>query len=132
MNTCERIREALPWYVTGSIDIEDAEQIAEHLRGCSECREEFIEAALVRCRYNEWMEATEGPSTEVWSRLSEETGDGSEDLRIDVGSLLLGVRLGIAPGRRTPPVHGELQLLGRRLPIIGRRRQERDVRSKEV
>jgi len=122
MKTCERIREALPWYVTGSISIEEAEQIAEHLHSCPECREEFIEAALVRCRYNEWMEATRTPRVDVWSRLNEEIGDGSGDLRIDVGSLLVGVRLGIAAGRRTPPIHGELQLLGRRLPIIGRRR----------
>ena len=123
MTTCMRIREELPWYITGSIELKEAERIAEHLRGCPECRSEFAEAALARCRYGEMMAKQAGPTPAVWERLEERIGGATEGFRVDVGSLMLGLRLGISAGQRRQPVRGELHVLGKRLPIIGSRKK---------
>jgi len=123
MTTCIRIREELPWYITGSIELEEAERIAEHLRGCPECRSAFAEAALARCRYNELMAKQPRPTGDVWERLEKQIGGAAEAFRVDVGSLMLGLRLGIAAGQQRQPVRGELHVLGKRLPIIGSRKK---------
>jgi len=123
MTTCEQIREQLPWYITGSIEFEEAEQVAEHLRDCDACRKEFVEAAMARHRFNELTERTETPIGAVWERLSSEIGGEPDTVRVDFGSLMLGLRLGIAAANRREPVHGELHLLGKRVPIIGKKRK---------
>lgn len=120
MITCEQVGAMLPWYVTGSIGLEQAEQIAAHLRNCPDCRREFVEAALARHRFNEIAERVEAPSEAVWDRLHAEIGGSPDDLRVDLGSLMLGLRLGIVTANRRHPVHGELHLLGNRVRIIGK------------
>ena len=123
MMTCEQVRAQLPWYVTGSINLEEAERIAAHLRDCAGCRQSFVEAALARHRFNEIAERVEAPSEAVWDRLRAEIGGSPDDLRVDLGSLMLGLRLGIAAFNRNHPVHGELHLLGKKVPIIGKRKK---------
>ena len=123
MMTCELIRESLPWYITGSIDFDEAEHIASHLRDCDECRQSFVEAALKRHRFNELTEGGEAPIEAVWDRLSVSIGGDLDAVQVDLGSLMLGLRLGIATANHRRPVHGELHVLGKRVPIIGNRRK---------
>ena len=123
MTACEQIREQLPWYITGSIEFEEAERIASHLRDCDECRREFVEAAIARHRFNELTERVKAPIAAVQDRLIAEFGGGADDIRVDFGSLMLGLRLGIAAANRRHPIHGELHLLGKRVPIIGKRKK---------
>jgi hypothetical protein len=97
----DEIRDLLPWYVTGSIEI--------------------VEAALVRCRFEQGVRQSKGPARSAWDRLADEIGVGPKGLCIDVGSLMLGLRLGIAAADRQHPVRGRLRLLGSRYNVIGSR-----------
>ena len=92
MTTCETVRELIPWYVTGRIAIDDAKRIADHLSSCPECQADFVEAAWMR-RLVVANAQDAAPRQEVWSRIERKAG--LADLaRIDVGSLLIGLKLG--------------------------------------
>ena len=119
MRTCERLRECLPWYVTGSIDYTIAEQVAAHLRDCEACRAEFIEIAQLRHRFVAAVSEAAPPRSIAWNRLRRRLGM-KETVRVDLGSFLVGLRVGIAAHDRRSPVRGDLRLCGRNLRIIGR------------
>ena len=110
--------------------MEEAEQVAAHLRSCAACRDDFVEAAFARCQLEQQLDRVEAPVGAVWERLANEVGATADEIQIDVGSLMLGLRLGIAAASQQRPVHGELRLMGRRYNVIGKRRKEHDVRSK--
>jgi len=119
MIACEEVRELIPWYVTGRIEIEIARQIAEHLTTCADCQTEFVEAAWMRRLIMNSAEET-APRAAVWSRIERKTG--LVDLaRIDVGSFLVGLRLGISASSRRYPVRGSLRVLGHNVRIVGKR-----------
>jgi anti-sigma factor RsiW len=119
MIRCEEVRELIPWYVTGRIEIETAREIAEHLATCSECQADFAEAAWMRRLVMKTAEDA-APRAAVWSRI--ERRAGLVDLaRIDVGSLLIGLKLGISASSKRYPVRGSLRVLGHNVRIVGRR-----------
>jgi anti-sigma factor RsiW len=119
--TCERVREWLPWYLTGSIDFEIAEAIAGHLRTCDACRAEFVEIARLRCRFTAAVDAVPTARTSAWNRLSLRLG-GGETVRVDLGSFLIGLRVGVAARGRRAAVRGDLRIWGRNVRIIGKKR----------
>ena len=121
MITCERVRELLPWYLIGSIDFEIAEAIADHLRTCDTCRAEFVNTAQLRHRFVARIGATPTPKASAWSRLSIRLG-GRETVRIDLGSFLIGLRVGVALRDRRAPVRGDLRIGGRNVRIIGKKK----------
>ena len=130
MTACHSIRELIPWYITGSLEMVEAERVAAHLRSCSACRDDFVEAAFARCQFEQLLGSTQVPMQAVWEQLSDKIGSSSDEVRLDVGSLMLGLRLGIASASQRQPVHGELRLMGKRYNVFGNRRKEHDVRSK--
>lgn len=121
MTTCDVVREGLPWYVTGSIDLATAERIADHLRNCQACREEFVEIARLRHRFAARVGATPTPKASAWNRLSLRLG-GRETVRVDFGSFLIGLRVGVAARDRRAPVRGDLRIWGRNVRIIGKKK----------
>jgi hypothetical protein len=44
--TCEQATELLPWHLNGSLDAEEARQVAEHLATCADCRKALAETRL--------------------------------------------------------------------------------------
>ena len=118
MMTCDRVREWLPWYLTGSIDFQTAEEIADHLRTCAACRAEFVEVARLRHRFAAAVDAAPTPRASVWARLSRRLGP-EETLRVDLGSFLVGLRVGIAAHDRRTPVRGDLRIGKRHMRILG-------------
>jgi len=121
MMTCEQVRNWLPWYVTGSIEIDAAESIAAHLRDCEGCRAEFVEIAQLRHRFAASVDRASTPKAASWNRLSRRIG-GGDTLRVDLGSFLIGLRVGIAANNRRAPVRGDLRLFGRNVRIIGKKK----------
>jgi len=119
--TCDRIREWLPWYVTGSIELATAEEVAAHLRECAACRAEFVETAQLRHRFVAGVTSQAGPRPSGWSRLGPRLGK-RETVQVDLGSFLIGLRLGIAALDRRTPVRGDLRVWGRSVRIIGKRK----------
>ena len=121
MTTCEQVGEWLPWYVTGSIDFTVAERIAAHLRDCEACRAEFVEIAQLRHRFVAAVGEAASPRTNAWNRLIHRLGP-KQTFRVDLGSFLVGLRVGIAAHDRRTPVRGDLRLCGRNVRIIGRKK----------
>ena len=121
MTTCKQVGEWLPWYVTGSIDFAVAERIAAHLRDCEACRAEFVEIAQLRHRFIVAVGEAASPTTSVWDRLVNRLGP-KQTVRVDLGSFLVGLRVGIAAHDRRTPVRGDLRLCGRSVRIIGKKK----------
>jgi len=119
MMTCGRVREWLPWYLTGSIDFEIAEAIAEHLRTCDACRAEFTEIARLRHRFTSMVDAATTPRTSTWNRLSRRLG-ADEAVYVDLGWFLVGLQVGIAAHDRRGAVRGDLRIGRRSIRILGR------------
>ena len=120
MMTCDEVRELIPWYVTGRIDVDSAKRMAEHFSGCPGCQADFVEAAWMRRLVMNNAQASV-PRKRVWSRVERKAG--IVDLAsIDVGSFLIGLKLGISISSKRYPVHGSLRVLGHNVRIVGKRR----------
>ena len=127
MITCEEVRDLIPWYVTGRIVLEDAERIADHLTTCADCQSDFAEAAWMRRLVAGRASSTPTPQEAAWSRIARKVGI-VEVARIDVGSFLIGLNLGISAASRRYPVRGSLRVMGHNVRIVGRRREKREER----
>lgn len=127
MITCEEVREQTPWYVTGRIAIESATVIAEHLAACAECQADFVEAAWMRRLVASEVEAVPTPRKSTWARVAKKTGV-SDLARIDVGSFLIGLSLGITSASKRYPVRGSLRVMGHNVRIVGKRRAKKEGR----
>jgi len=125
MIPCDEVREQIPWYVTGRIGIEDAQRIAEHLATCADCQADFVEAAWMRRLVVGHAEREQAPSEKTWSRVARRAGI-SDLARIDVGSLLLGLNLGISAASKRYPVRGSLRVMGHNVRIVGRRKRKKE------
>lgn len=127
MITCDRVRELIPWYVTGRIALEEAERIADHLATCADCQSDFAEAAWMRRLVANRASSTRTPRGAAWSLVARRAG--IVDLaRIDVGSFLIGLNLGISAASKRYPVRGSLRVMGHKVRIVGVRRERREDR----
>ena len=127
MITCEEARELIPWYVTGRIALEDAERIVDHLTTCADCQSDFAEAAWMRRLVANRTLSAPTPHGTAWSRVARKVGI-VEVARIDVGSFLIGLNLGISAASRRYPVRGSLRVMGHNVRIVGRRREKGEKR----
>ena len=129
MSNCQDVRDLIPWYVTGQIAIEDARRIADHLTTCAECQADFVEAAWMRRLVTNRRRETV-PLKDVWTAI--ERRMGLTDLAsIDVGSFLIGLKLGISASSKRGPVQGSLRVMGHNVRIAGRRRGREGKRVQE-
>jgi hypothetical protein len=120
MMTCEEVRELIPWYVTGQIHVDAAERMADHFSGCPGCQEDFVEAAWMRRLVMNHAQAA-APRKSIRARVERKAG--IVDLAsIDVGSFLIGLKLGISASSKRYPVYGSLRVLGHNVRIVGKRR----------
>jgi hypothetical protein len=120
MMTCEEVKELIPWYVTGKIEVDCAMRMAEHLSGCPDCQADFVEAAWMRRLVTNSAQAA-APRAGIRSRVERKAGI-ADLARIDVGSFLIGLKLGISASSRRYPVYGSLRVLGHNVRIVGSRR----------
>jgi hypothetical protein len=120
MNPCDVVRELIPWYITGRIETADAAAVDEHLAACAACRDELIAAMKVRAAAR--IDGPIGDSLDrAWDEIDAQIS--SDSTGIDIGSFLLGLHFGVAARRGTEAVHGSLRVLGRDVPILGRKRK---------
>lgn len=131
MMTCDQVQELIPWYVTGQIDLEDAGKVAAHLASCPSCQADFAEAAWMRRLVASHADASTPRKQRTWARVARKTGL-AELARIDVGSFLIGLNLGVSAASKRYPVRGSLRVMGHNVRIVGRRKHRKeksDVRS---
>lgn len=121
MRRCDEVRELIPWYVEGNLGGEESRDVAAHVATCEACVREVAEMVRLRADVREAVRGIEGLSEGIWRRVRERTG-GRRIAQLDVGSFLLGFRLGASVVRGRVPVRGDLQVLGRNIKLFERRK----------
>jgi len=117
MNACDPIRELIPWYVNGSLSVEEARQVAAHLSRCEGCRDELTQIVRLNVEVGRVFDEIEGMRVEVKKEVLEKTA-GKTLASFDLGSFLLGFSFGASYQKGRVPIRGDLKLLGRRIRLI--------------
>jgi len=121
MRGCEEVRELIPWYVEGSLAPEEGADVAIHIGACTDCLHDVAVALRLRAAVRDAISALPPVSEEMWGRVSRQTL-GRRLVQLDVGSFIVGFRLGAWLTRRGNPVRADLRLLGREVHLINRRK----------
>lgn len=119
MNTCEGIRELIPWYVEGRLNAEEDAAVALHLVECAECLHGVATTLSLRSSIREALDSELGMSEVVWERVSRRAM-GRRVAQLDLGSFMVGLRLGAWLTRRGMPVRADLRVLGREVGLVNR------------
>ena len=122
MKRCEEVRELIPWYLEGRLGAEESVDVAAHVAGCAECVRDVADAGRVRSAVRDALASVACDEEAMWERASRQAV-GRRLARIDVGSFLLGLRLGAWLTRRGTPVRADLRVLGREVSLIDRRKR---------
>ena len=117
MNACTSIRELIPWYVNGTLSVEEARHVAAHLSQCESCRDELIENVRLNVEVRRAFSELEGMRSEIKKDVLKRV-TGKKLASIDVGSFLLGFSFGASYQKGRVPIRGDLRLLGRRIRLI--------------
>jgi anti-sigma factor RsiW len=123
MTECERILELLPWYVTGKLGATDTAAVAAHVQSCEACRQELAEIVWIRHAVSAEKRDLPAVRERVWRRVM--TRAGFRDVaRVDIGSFLVGFRVGVNARRPGSPVRASLRVMGRNVRIVGSPRKD--------
>ena len=116
MIDCERALKLIPWYVNGTLPQEEARALAEHLSSCPACREALAEAVILSFKVKDAISRMPRAPERIRERLlpREEIPLG----RVDLGSFLLGLSLGLSVKGTKVPVQGNLRLFGRKVRLF--------------
>jgi len=125
MMTCEQVRELIPWYVNGTLASNEAAEVATHIASCERCRAELASTLQLSMEVRTAVDEMPPLPERVWARVRTEKGGEVRLGGLDLGSLLLGLSLGLSITRRgRPHFTSNLRLLGRRVPIYSIREKE--------
>jgi predicted anti-sigma-YlaC factor YlaD len=125
--TCDLIRDLLPWYVNGTLRPKEARQVATHLLECGACREELAEWMRIQLEVRHATRSHDKVRREAKETVLQRT-TGTSLGHLDVGSFLLGVSLGASYRRGRLPLRGDLHLFGRKIRLISPAKEESDER----
>jgi anti-sigma factor RsiW len=121
MRGCDGIRELIPWYVEGSLAPEEGADVAIHISACADCLHDVAAALRLRSAVRAALSALPLVSEEMWEQVSRQAL-GRRLAQLDVGSFIVGFRLGAWLTRRGNPVRADLRLLGREVHLINRQK----------
>jgi anti-sigma factor RsiW len=118
MIDCDKARELIPWYVNGTLSGDEGREIAAHLSSCPSCREELAETVRLRWELSAAFERMPAAPEGTWERVATRA-QGISLGRLDVGSFLLGLSLGLSVMRTgLPRFKSDLRLLGRKVTLF--------------
>jgi anti-sigma factor RsiW len=121
MKKCEELRELIAWYVEGSLSSQESAEVAAHLGECAECLQEMAAATRLRVAVRDALSALpEAPDT-LWEQVSRELF-GRRLAQLDVGSFLVGLRLGAWLTQRGSSVRANLRVMGRDVQLFRARK----------
>lgn len=121
MIDCDQVRELIPWYLNGTLAGDEAAAVATHLASCAACREELAVTLQLSLQVRSVIGRTPSLPQHIWDQVRTEKGEVSLG-RLDLGSFLLGLSLGLSVTRRgSPRITSNLRLLGRQVPIYNTR-----------
>ena len=116
MMDCNEARELIPWYITGALSPEEMQGLAVHLARCPACRDELAEALRLSLEVNAAFSRLPGVPDDLRDRVM--AVSEIPVARLDLGSFLLGLSLGLSVKGKRAPVQGDLRLLGRKLRLF--------------
>lgn len=122
MNDCQTIQRWLPWYASGQLSPIKMQRMAVHIADCESCQRELTHVIGLRHQFVADADAMPTPSERVWNAISPGLDDQPKT-RIDIGSFLIGLNVGITAGSRRARIQGDLRVLGHRVRIIGKRKK---------
>lgn len=116
MIDCKKAQGLMPWYANGTLPPVEARELAAHLAGCATCREELATTIRLSLEVNKAISRLSGAPDAVRSRVlpSREVPVA----RVDLGSFLLGLSLGLSVKGTKVPVQGNLRLFGRKVRLF--------------
>jgi hypothetical protein len=117
MSACTPIRELLPWYVNGTLSVDEARQVAAHLARCEVCRDELAQIMRINVEVRRSFETFEGMGADVKTEVLRKTA-GRSLASFDIGSFLLGFSFGASYQKGRMPIRGDMRVLGRRIRLI--------------
>ncbi len=121
MRGCEELRELFPWYVEGSLGPEEGAEVAGHLGACAECLRDVAATLQLRAAVREALSTLPKSPEGMWESVSRRTL-GRRLAQLDVGSFIVGLRLGAWLTRRGGPVRASLRILGRDVQLFHTRK----------
>ena len=121
MNGCEEIRDLIPWYLEGTLSSEESAVVAGHLASCSDCLRDVAVAIRLRTAVRDAVSSEPQVSEAIWERVARQAM-GRKLAQLDVGSFLVGFRLGTWLTRRGSPVRADLRVLGHDVHLVERKR----------
>jgi anti-sigma factor RsiW len=123
MNTCIFSRELIPWYVNGTLSVDEARRVAAHLSQCESCRDELIWNMRLNIEVRRAFSELEGMRSEIKKDVVKRT-TGKKLASLDLGSFLLGFSFGASYQKGRVPIRGDLKLLGRKIRLISNDRED--------
>ena len=114
---CEDVRGLLPWYVRGALEAEESCATAEHLTECAACRQELAEVVRLQAALQPVFRKMPRAPLGAWEEMAAKVR-GTRLARLDVGSFLAGLSIGMSYRRGRLPVSGQLRVLGRTVPLF--------------
>ena len=125
MNACTSIRELIPWYINGSLSVDEARQVAAHLSQCERCRNELTQMMRLNVEVRRAFDEIGGASAEVRKQVLGKTA-GKTLASFNMGSFLLGFSFGASYQKGRVPIRGDLKLLGRKIRLISPHKEAHD------
>jgi anti-sigma factor RsiW len=117
MRRCEELRELIPWYVEGSVTPQEGAEVAAHLSTCPECLQDLADAARLRMAVRAALTTLPQMPETVWERVSRQVL-GRRLGQLDVGSFIVGLRLGAWLTQRGSAVRANLRVMGRDVQLF--------------
>lgn len=118
MTDCREILEMVPWYLTGKLDAAQAAAVATHMHACETCRTELAEVAWIRHAVGTRTSSMPGVRQRVWHRVMTKAGL-RDTANVDIGSFIVGFRLGVNARRPGSPVRASLRVMGHNVRVVG-------------
>ena len=122
MTHCQTVRDGLPWYVSGRLAPTKMTRMATHIQSCRKCQQELAQIVQLRHGYVSAVDNTPTPADRVWETMAS-TLPANSTTHIDVGSFLIGVNFGFTASNRRSPIQGNLNVLGHKVRLIGKRKK---------
>ncbi|RLE29592.1 hypothetical protein DRJ54_04370 [Candidatus Acetothermia bacterium] len=114
---CREARELLPWLAAGTLPPEEMGGLLAHLAGCPACRAELAQEVRLSQEVRAAMESLPGAPKGTWERVLARTR-GIPIGKLELGSFLVGLSFGLSLRGGRLPLSGELEVLGRKVPLF--------------
>ena len=122
MNRCTEMQELIPWYIEGALSREEERAVAAHLSECARCRDDLVTTMRLRLDVRAIVDEAPPVPDRLRDRVTKQAL-GRRLARLDVGSFFLGFSLGASLRRRSIPIRGDLNVMGRRIRLFNTERK---------